>query len=438
MRLHGNKMCSVLAFVAIGLTTGSPERLAVAADPASGPPRPPIRSDDHSAGLPGGTTLGELESTALANNPTVVQAAMRVKAAEAKCVQVGLYPNPVLGYKGEDMGDQGSAGKQGAFFGQEFVTSRKLQLDRAVAAQEVQQARHVHESQRQRVLNDVRLTFYEVLVAQRTVALYEQLVHIGEEGQKVAESLQRAKEVAQADVLRARIEAESARIQLQTARDQHQAACRQLAAVIGVPSADFSSLQGDLEGQMPQLVWEDALGRLLTQSPELAEARSGVQRARCALQRQFAERVPNVAVQADVRHDNATRDNIASIAVGIPLPLFNRNQGNIAKADAELITAWKEVNRIELRLQDRLAVTFQRYATARHRVEKYAVDLLPAAKQSLELADSGYRQGEFDYLALLDAQRTYFRVNLTFLESLRELRASSVSIEGLLLTGGLD
>ena len=80
-----------------------------------------------------GMTLGELQETALQCNPTLRQAAMKVQAAQGTYIQVGLRPNPIAGYMGEEIGEGGKAGQQGAFFGQEIVTANKLQLNRAVA-----------------------------------------------------------------------------------------------------------------------------------------------------------------------------------------------------------------------------------------------------------------------------------------------------------------
>lgn len=382
-------------------------------------------------------TLPELEGLALANNPTLVQAAMRIEAARGKCLQAGLYPNPTVGYQGEEIGAEGSAGQQGAFFAQEIVTAGKLGLRSAVAAWGVEQAEHAWHAQRRRVLNDVRSAWYEVLVAQRIAELNEQLVRIGQEGVKAAGDLLAAQEVSRVDELQARIEADSAKLQLHNARNRHLAAWRRLAAVLGTPHVEPAVLEGDLHDDLPQLSWEDALWHLLNESPELAEARTGIERARCALARESVQWVPNVNVQAGVQYHDAAEDAVAGVQVALPLPIFNRNQGNICRARAHLVAAEKEVQRIELALQDRLAAAFERYANARYQAKKYSAEILPNAKASLDLVRSGYRQGEHDYLTLLTAQRTFFRVNLAYLESLLEYHTSSVSIEGFLLSGGL-
>ena len=85
-----------------------------------------------------------------------------------------------------------------------------------------------------------------------------------------------------------------------------------------------------------------------------------------------------------------------------------------------------------------MASAFQTYANAHQQVQRYETAILPDAKESLSLIQQGYRQGEFGYLELLTAQRTYFRVNVDYVTALRELWVSSTRIEGLLLSGALQ
>ena len=197
-------------------------------------------------------------------------------------------------------------------------------------------------------------------------------------------------------------------------------------------------LAGNLLDGMTQLGWEDTWNRLLAESPQLAGAQAGVARAQAALNRECAGRYPNVDLQASVQYDNATQDSIAGVQVGVPLPIFNRNQGNIRRAQAELAVAQQETRRVQLALQQRLAVVFEQYATAQQQVEKYNRDILPNARESLKLVSSGYRQGEFNYLLLLTSQRTFFQTNLAYLEAVRDLRAAEVAIEGNLLDDSLQ
>jgi cobalt-zinc-cadmium efflux system outer membrane protein len=163
-----------------------------------------------------------------------------------------------------------------------------------------------------------------------------------------------------------------------------------------------------------------------------------VARAHATVERECAQRVPNIDLQTAVQYDNATKYTWATVQAGVPMPLFNRNQGNIRRAEAELMAAKSEVQRVELDLQQRLAAVFEQYTTARYQVEKYSRDILPIAQSSLDLANKGYQQGEYNYLFLLTSQRTYFQTNLVYVDALRELRNASTAIEGNLLSGSLQ
>ena len=388
--------------------------------------------------VPASVTIAALEQLALEHNPTLVQAAHRVEAFQGEQLQVGLYPNPVVGYQGEEVGDSGTAGQQGMFFSQEIVTANKLGLNRAVVTQQVRQAEWEFETQRQRVVNAVRMRAYDVMAAQRTAALTDELVKIGETATAIAEQLNKARQVSQVDVLQARVEANSARLQQVAARKSQAAAWRQLAAVVGVPDMEPAVLAGQLEDELPDLAWNDSVAKLLNGSPQLAQASAGVERAQAAVAAACAQRTPNIEAMAAVRYNDASNSTNASLMLGVPLLIHNRNQGNILKARAELAAAQQELKRIELLLQEQLAAAFRDYEIAREQVGQYRQDILPDAKRSLELIETGYQQGEFGYLQLLTAQQTYSRTNLAYVERLRELRLRAVEIEGLLLTGGLQ
>ena len=132
----------------------------------------------------------------------------------------------------------------------------------------------------------------------------------------------------------------------------------------------------------------------------------------------------------DVSHRNQTSDNVVGVQAGIPLPIFNRNQGNIMQADAELVAAENDARRIQLELQNRLAIAFRRYENARQQVARYQNEIIPRAKQSIDLVTQGYGAGQLGFQPLLTSQRTYVRANLMYLDALSELRQASTLIEG--------
>lgn len=387
-----------------------------------------------------GLTLADLEQWALASNPSVQRAAALVGAANGNWIQVGLRPNPTVGYEGQQLGSGGLAEQQGVLFSQEFVRGGKLQLNRAVAANDRMRLEQELMAQQQRVLTDVRVAYFQVLLAQRQIQLTGDLIQISDEGATAVDSLFQAKEVGRTDVLQAQLEIENAKILAQNAQNRHRAAWQSLQAVVGTPGLETQNLVGEIDGPPLQIVYEDALGRLLTLSPELAAAAAAVERARAAVARERVEPIPNVTVQGLVNViDNGIGGKTdGGIAVSVPIPVFNKNQGGILRAQQELVAASRAHSQLELDLQNRLAPVYERYANAKNQVQRYRDVILPAADESLSLTRRTYSAGETNYVSMLTAQRTYSQTQLGYLDAIGTLRVAEVQIGGLLLSGSLQ
>ncbi|MEX0642456.1 MAG: TolC family protein [Pirellulales bacterium] len=384
----------------------------------------------------GEVTLHDLEQMALAGNPAVAQAEARIRALRGRWVQVGLPPNPSAGYVASEIGDEGKAGQQGGYVGQEFITGGKLRLNRAVVSQEIQQAEQQFAGMQLRVQTDVRKAYYSALVAQRRADLAAELASVSGEAVKASQELLQAEEIPRAGLLQTQVEQQNAAILALAAQNDQQAAWRRLSAVVG-SDLSIQRLTGDV-GQLPGLLnWDDQLVRVTTTSPEVSAAMAELARAQTALQRARVEPIPDINTQFMVQFDNATEDTIAGVQMGIPLPLWNRNQGGIRQAEAEITQARRNADRVELNLKQRLAAAFQEYSTARSQAETYSTQILPKAKETFDLVQRGYRLGELGYLDLLNAQRTYSQTNLAYLDALGALWRSWADIEGLLLSDSL-
>lgn len=386
----------------------------------------------------GGLNLDALEQMALANSPAISQSAARVRALRGKWVQVGLAPNPTVGYVAGEIGNDGAAGQQGGFVGQNFITAKKLQRNRAVVSAEISRAEQELAAVQRRVQTDVRQGFYEALLAQRRVELAAELVRLTTEAAEASKSLVEAEEIPVAGMLQTEVQQQNAQVLLRTTQNGLSQAWRRLSTVVGGPELPIQRLEGEVS-QLPEMLnWEEQLTRLQTESPEVAAAMAEVERTRRALNRACVEAVPDISTQLSVQYDDATSDTIAGVQVGIPLPLWNRNQGGIRQAQAEITEAVRNVDRVELNLNRRLADAFRQYSDAHVTATSYATDILPRAQRTFELVQRGYKQGEVGYLDVLAAQQTYSQTNLVYLDALGSLWQSYVQIEGLLLKDSLS
>jgi cobalt-zinc-cadmium efflux system outer membrane protein len=387
-------------------------------------------------------TLADLEQMAVRGNPTLAQAAAQVEAAQGRALQAGLYPNPTIGYNGEQIGLRGNAGpgeQQGLFLDQTFVTAGKLRLNRAKYAQEAAEMDWQATAQQYRVVNGVRVRFYQLLAMQRLLDVRAELLKVAEDAVTTTEELLNVGAANRPDLLQARIEARQERVALENARALYLAGWQQLAAFVGDPCLPVGRLEGDLEAVTP-LDWDTALAHLLEASPELQVGRAEVVRSQLALRREQVEPIPNVNLRASTGYDfeEDGRKMVASVQLGVRVPLFDRNQGNIRQAQAQLAYAQADLGRVELSLRQRLAREFGRYRTALATVETYRKENLPEAREAYELYLDSFRKRRAAWPQVLVAQRTYFQMSVDYLEALEQLRRSEVAILGLLLVDGLE
>lgn len=394
---------------------------------------PPLPQVEQSQAL----TLSDLEAIAFQNNPSLAVAAARSDAARGRQLQSGLYPNPVVGYHATEIGNLGTAGQQGGFISQRFITGGKLALDQAIAGKEIDAAHFEFHGQEKRVLSDVRVRFHAAHLAQRRIELTEELARIGTALVRATEQLVDARQGTENDLLQAEIRADDSQILRDNARNQHSESWRRLVAVIGVPFMEVTPLVGELGDELPNCDWDSCRATVLGNNPELNAALARVERANIVVRRARVEPVPNIDLSVSLRHHNVTSDDVVNVQAGFPIPLFDKNQGNIRKARAEWVAACNEAKLIELNLQDRLATAYRRYANAYQQVDRYRTRMVPKAKRSLELVTRGYDTGQVEFLTVLSAQQTYVQVSLAYLDSLLELHTAYSVIDAQLLTDGL-
>ena len=384
-------------------------------------------------------TLAALEQLAFERNPTIRQATANIEAAQGRAQQAGLYPNPTVGYSGDRIGAAGTAGEmQGLFIDQTIVTAGKLRLSRAKFAQEVLQSQALAFAQEYRVLNSVRIRFYQLLAMQRLLDVRTELLKVADDAVQTTEELLNVGAANKPDLLQARIEARQERVALENARIQYEAAWRQTVALVGAPELVVTRMEGDLEPTVPLPDFDAILAHLLDASPEIHVAVAELARTQIGLKREQVEPIPNVQVRVANGYDFETNRDVTSVQVGVRLPVFDKNQGNIRTARAQVAYAEAELCRVQLSLQQRLARAYGRYRTALATVQTYRKDNLPDAKEAYELYLDSYRKHRAAWPQVLVAQRTYFQISVEYTESLADLRSAEVAILGLLLVDGLN
>ncbi len=390
-------------------------------------------------------TLEQLQQMAVADNPTLKQADAELRAAEGRKRQAGLYPNPTIGYQGAEIrGGSFRGGEQGAFVQQDVVLGGKLGASRNVSEQERRQEEVEQEEQKLRVTNGVALAYYQSLAAQQMVALQTNLLKIAQDAVATSRQLYNVGQSDQPDVLQAEIEAEQAELALVSAQQNQQRMWKALTAVVGKPDLPLSALAGNLE-ELPEVDTQQWLHDLLEKSPAVKIAQLGVERAQAAAVRARREPIPDLQLRGGLEQNREIQEITGRPAglqgfaeVGIKIPIFNRNQGNIQAAKANVERAQLEEQRVQLLLQERIASVTQSYLTAKTAADRYRSRMIPRAEKSYALYLQKYNTMAAAYPQVLIAQRTLFQLRVDYISALENLWVSTVALKGFLLTDGLE
>ena len=190
----------------------------------------------------------QFEELALANNPTLRQAAAVLQRSAGQARQAGLYPNPSFGYQGEQIrGGDFRGGEQGAFIQQTIPLGGKPGLRRNVFEQQRRADEIGATEQRYRVLSEIGQSFYSALAALQTAKLRQQLLSLALDAVQPAHQLSNVGQADAPDVLQAEVEAEQAQVDYIGAQRSYIREFRNLAARAGKPDLPLVPLAGDLE-----------------------------------------------------------------------------------------------------------------------------------------------------------------------------------------------
>ncbi|HTB94693.1 MAG TPA: TolC family protein, partial [Candidatus Sulfotelmatobacter sp.] len=361
-------------------------------------------------------TLEEAQHLAAESNPTLRQAEAEIRASKARQQQSGLYPNPTVAYTGDEIrGGSGGGGKEGFFVQQTVVTGGKLARSRDVFSKEMQLAEVEAQEQKIRVETSVKTAFLRVLAAQELLDLRRDLAKIQQDFTESQRNLFNTGQADESEVLDSEVDAQrlrlSARMQENTLREEW----RSLAALLGRPDLPLSTVSGDLEHNWPDLNEDQAVDSIATQSPANRIADASAARASAELLRAKREPIPDLQIRGGMEYNNELLDTAPhakgweGIAeVGVQIPIFNRNQGNIAAASASLDRANLEKQRVALTLRDRAATAADQYANAKLMALEYREEMLPRAKKAYTLMVEKYGRMLASNPRVLQSQRKLF------------------------------
>lgn len=404
------------------------------------PATPPANGEKAKAGEPPPVAtaapmqVDELVQLAVGNNPRLGKANFAIEAARGRYVQAGLYPNPNLAANWDEIGDR--TGPGGILnvprVTQEIVTANKLSLSQAIVAREVDQATLSLMRERYALVGSVRAAFYDLYALERRISVLDELQRVAGDAVRTGQTLLDNKQIARLDLVQLEVELARFRSQSESARQELAGARKRLAAVVGDPRLPVGITTGPFD-EVPSYDAERVLDSVLASHPEAQSARVGVDRAQAAIRRAEVEPIPNVTFTTGYIRQYENRSNDFALGLSAPIPVWNRNQGNIRAAKAELGEAVQEVTRVENDLAERVATALRSYSAARKLADQYRTDILPKAEETYKLSLEAFKGGQFEYLRVIQAQRAVAEARLEYNRALGEAWRAAADLSALLL-----
>ena len=371
-------------------------------------------------------TLESALQSAFAGNPDLAAAQWEIEIAQGGRQQAGLIPNPVASWDAEDTRRSTRTTTVKLSQTLELGGKRGARIDVASRAQDA--AAQELEQRRNLLRAEVIEGFYGALRAQERLELAQRSMALAERGLVIANGRVTAGKASPVEATRAQVQLSEIRLERSRAEIGVSDAYRRLAAITGSANIGFERVESGALNT-PALPSATQLLARLESTAELRLAELQIQQREAGLGLEKAQRTPDLDVSIGSQYDASVRERVNLVGVSMPIPLFNRNQGNVLAASRRADQARDLRNATELRLRTETRQALDLWATANSEVRAFNQVILPAAQSAVDSATRGFEMGKFNFLEVLDAQRTLIAARTQYLAALAQATDAWVRIE---------
>jgi len=395
----------------------------------------------------GDLTLRDAVNLALLRNPELTAFSKEIRALEGLTLQAGLLKNPELSLNVENAGnvqkltgDINSSHAVAQEVVQQLSTIRIYQLielggkraarvNAALLGEEL--AAKDYEIKRIDIIFRVANVFTEVLAAQERLRLAEETKQVAQNVVSTVSGRVQGGKVAPIEETRVKVGLSTTRIELEQAQRDLTGARKRLALLWNSSSPQFNQARGNLETSIAPPPFQSLEERVLN-NPVALRAIKNIEQRKALLEVEQTRRIPNLTISAGAVHHAQLGGTTIVAGLQIPLPLFDRNQGNLTDAHQRVDKAVDEQMVAELRLKTELAQSYETMSAVWSEINILRDEVLPGAKSAFNVTRRGYELGKFGLLELLDAQRILFQNQILYVRALANYQRLINDIERLI------
>ena len=397
--------------------------------------------DKNTSGFPKVTqtaelTLSQALTLALTQNPKLAAFSWEIEAHQGVVRQAKLLPNPELGLEvenilGEDENRSFKSAETTLQLSQLIELGGKRSNRQQIANLERDLAGWNYEATRLDILEVANKAFFELLSAQERVQLGRENLQLAEEVFNTVKIRVQAGKASSLEESRAQMMVSKNRIALNKHTRTLAAARHHLSSAWGATKPHFAKAVGNFAeiSEPPTLT---SIEVQLSQNPEIARQQTEIdlQNARLSLAKAIG--IPDMTVGGGIKRHEDNDDYTFIFGISMALPVFDRNQGGISTSQAEVAARKSENQTIGIRLKTALSQRYEEFQAAYAEVSSLQSRILPVAENTFEAINYGYQQGQFEFLEVLDAQRTLIDLREQLIDSLQGYHDRKISIERLI------
>lgn len=374
-------------------------------------------------------SLSDSLDLALKSNPDIAVAIREQEATDGMKVQAATRPNP---YVSTSIQDTRNATRQTTLQLNQEIELGGKRAARIEAADAFYSRSDAELATKQAEIHaNVVAAFYEVLVAQERVALAKSSVEIGELALDAASKRVKAGKSSPVEQTKSSVAAATAKIELVQATTQLSNSRKRLSALWADNTPGFDRVTGDVTN-IPAVNTLENLAPLIDSAPTIKLAKFEISAREAITEIERSKAIPNITISLGMVDNREIGLNQALLGLSIPIPVFDRNQGNVQEAISRKYKAEDELIALRNKIQTNLTTQYEKLSAARQASLSLQNDILPNAQSAFDAANRGFSLGKFNFLDVLDAQRTLYQAKSQYINALLEAHQAIAEIERIL------
>lgn len=369
----------------------------------------------------------QIENLIIERNHELKALEKSIESHKGNVRQSALIPNPELDFESIN----GDDSETSVNINQTIELGRKRHKRTRVADLELEKAELSLKNRQSAIINDARMVFLDLLLAQKILSIKKETVEIAETFFKSVQKRVAAGSLSPAEEARAQIAYTTLLVDLNRAQRNIKNYWYTLSSFWGSKTTKYKIAKGNLEF-ITLSQTGDLVNPNITNSPSILLKDIEIEIQQAIIETEQAERIPDITFSAGL--NKVTRaENAYQAGFSVPLKVFDRNQGAIQMSNSKMDQLIEEKIALEIEIETELFSIYSDIIIINKEIEALQTIIIPGAEKAYQIIKEGYLRGKFNYLDVADAQRTLYDAEENYWLAMAAFNIAVANIE--LLTG---